>query len=163
MEEDRLNMVLGRVEEVIVGYQEGLRQLAGAVANGDAAVRQAEAGLRRALRGIPLSRWEALSTRKSSPRAARVARELHQVAGSRHAVEAAMKALAAARVARDVQVREAATEFADVLRRLAGYGRLAERVTGLQGKDLRRMIRSTGSASGEADDQISAVPTDWRS
>ena len=70
MEDDRLDLVLNKVQEVIIVWEDRRRQLADAVTKGDRAVLQAEAGLRRALRGVPLTRWQALSTGKASPRTA---------------------------------------------------------------------------------------------
>ena len=160
MEDDRLDLVLNKVQEVIVVWEDRRRQFSDAVTKGDTEVLQAEAGLRRALRGMPLSRWKALSTGKASPRTAQVARELHQVAGSRQHVEAAMKTVASAEATRDAQVRDAAAQLAEVGRQLAGYGCLAERFAGLQREELFLMSRTNGWASGRSDRHLVVGPTD---
>lgn len=150
MEEDRLKVVLDQVQEVVMVWEVRRRKLADARAAGDTAVRQAEADLRHALAGMPLARWQSLSSGAARPRSALAARELHQAARSRQAVKAALDAVVAAEVLRDTQVRAAAAELAEVSRRLAGYGRLAERISGLRADHLRHMIRGSRSASGDA-------------
>ena len=74
-------------------------------------------------------------------------------------METAMKAVAAAQAARDAQVREAAAQFAEVGHQLAGYGRLAERFTGLQREELFLMSRTNGWASGRSDRHSVVGPT----
>jgi hypothetical protein len=137
--DDRLKVMLEAVDGAVMAWEDARRQLTDATAEGGAAVFEAEARLRQALGGIALTRWEALSTREASPRTAQAARELRQAAGSRRSVEPAMKAFVAAQTARDAEVREAAAMLAEVARRLASYGRLAERITGYRIDDLSRM------------------------
>ena len=161
MEDDRLDLVLNKVREVIIVWEDRRRQFSDAVTKGDTTVLQAEAGLGRALRGMPLSRWKALSTGKDSPRTAQVARDLHQVAGSRQHVEAAMKTVAAAEATRDAQVRHAIVQFAEVGGQLAGHGRLAERFTGLQREELFLTSRTNRWASGRSARHSVVGPTNW--
>jgi hypothetical protein len=144
--EDRLKVVMEEVTDVVAVWEDARRRIIAAAAEGGASVSRAEARLGRALRGMPLARWEVLTTAKVSLRTGRAARELNQVARSRTSVEEAKRALVTARTRRDSEMREAEASLAEVARRLARYGRLAERATGIELEGLRRLGRATGGS-----------------
>lgn len=94
----------------------------------DAAFRLAERTLRTALGGMPLDRWQRLSSGRASIRSAIDGRDSHMARNRRSAVAAALSAVEAARAARSEIDHRAKIELKEAARRLAEYGPIAMRL-----------------------------------
>lgn len=137
--EERLMVVWDLVGKAADALGKAQRSHADTVALANHRVHVAERRLTRALHGVPLDRWGKIADGRASLRDPRRAREVHRASKSKHEVEAALAALAAAQSASEAKCRRSRTDLDVAIARIHSYGRLGERLIGYSVADSDRI------------------------